>query len=155
MSPVDVALEVVSAVGVALAVMMAFVYWPNLPERIATHFGFSGKPDGWGPKSTFWIMPGAIVAMYAALTIVSRFPHAFNYLTPITQENAERQYRAAVSAMRWLKTELVCLLLYGQWAMIQTAIGQAQGMSVWFTPVLLIVVFGTTALLLIRSYNAR
>jgi Protein of unknown function (DUF1648) len=41
------------------------VYWyPRLPERMATHFDFNGKPDGWSTKGTF-------ITIYYGVTAVS------------------------------------------------------------------------------------
>ncbi len=46
-----------------LAVMAIFAcqcvyFYPHLPERMATHFGPDGQPNGWMPKATFVITYG-------------------------------------------------------------------------------------------------
>lgn len=155
MTPTDRALEVVSAIGTAFALAVTLWAMPRMPDRVATHFNFLGRADGWGPKEILWIVPGSLALLYVALTIACRFPHTFNYPVAITAENAERQYTLAVSAMRWLKAEMVVLLSYGSWATIQVALGQAKDIGVWFAPVTLVVVLSTVAALLIRSYRAR
>jgi hypothetical protein len=155
LSPTDVALEIVSAVGVAYVVALTLLAMPHLPDRIVTHFDLFGKADGWGSKDTVWILPGMAVLLYLALTIVARFPHTFNYAVPITPVNAKRQYTLAVGMMRWLKTELVCLVAWGAWGMIQVAEGQANGISVWYLPVVLAAISATTIVVLIRSYREQ
>lgn len=41
---------------VALMAVAALAFWSELPERIPTHYDFSGRPDDWMPK---W--PGALL----------------------------------------------------------------------------------------------
>ncbi len=155
MTPTDRALEVVSAVGALFTLGITLWAMPHMPDRVATHFDFFGRPDGWGPKEVLWVLPGSLLLLYVVLTIVCRFPHTFNYPVSITTENAERQYALAISAMRWLKAEFVVLLSYGAWATIQVALGQATDIGAWFVPVTLAVMLPTVAALLIRSYRAR
>ena len=38
----------------ALMAGHALYHYSLLPDRIATHFGFSGAPDAWGPKTVFF-----------------------------------------------------------------------------------------------------
>lgn len=48
----------------ALTVVMIVSLYPQLPERIATHFNFSGNPDAWGSKISFitsGIVPSSIL----------------------------------------------------------------------------------------------
>lgn len=35
----------------------AFYLWPDLPDRIPTHFDINGKPDAWGKKESIFILP--------------------------------------------------------------------------------------------------
>ena len=51
-----------------LVAAVAFSIWaaPQLPERVATHWGVSGQPDGWSSKSTLlYMMP--LIAVGLAL----------------------------------------------------------------------------------------
>ena len=74
---------------------VALWYWPGLPARVPMHFNAAGKVDGWGPRWTIWLLPAVGVVLAVFLTVLSRFPHTFNYPCAITPENAERQYRMA------------------------------------------------------------
>ena len=56
---------------VALAAAMAFGIWalPDLPAQVASHWGLSGKPDGWSSKETLvYLLPlfGAVMALLLA-----------------------------------------------------------------------------------------
>jgi len=52
----------------ALFVGHAIYHYFILPGEVATHFGFSGNPDAWGPKTVFFlwyfIITGILVLMF-------------------------------------------------------------------------------------------
>ena len=37
-------------VFIAAAFIFSLVVYNDLPERVATHFGLNGEPDGWSPR---------------------------------------------------------------------------------------------------------
>lgn len=39
-----------------LAILQAAWYYPQLPEMVASHFGVSGKPDGWMSRQSFLLV---------------------------------------------------------------------------------------------------
>ena len=41
---------------IALALLQAVFYYPQLPDTIATHFAGNGEPNGWSSKSTFFLL---------------------------------------------------------------------------------------------------
>lgn len=46
--------------------------WPQLPERMASHFGPSGRPDAWMPRASFIVtLLGAGVGTSALLLLMS------------------------------------------------------------------------------------
>jgi uncharacterized membrane protein len=54
----------------AAAIIQALYYYPQLPERIATHFGASGHADGWSTKQDFITVYLGILAFVIALFTV-------------------------------------------------------------------------------------
>lgn len=154
-SQLEIILEAISAVGVLVLIILIILSWSELPDKIPSHFGASGLPDAWGSKLSVWFLPGMGVGLYALLTIVSRFPHTFNYLWAVTEENAEKQYQIARTMVGALKAEVIWLFVYMEFAIIQVAMGKTNGIGVVFLPITLIVVFGTIFLCLIKGYKAR
>jgi hypothetical protein len=95
------------------------------------------------------------VILYLMLTVANRYPHKFNYLWPITAQNAREQYRLARLLLVWLKAEVIILFTFLEWATIRVALGQAEGLGVIFLPVVLVVMFGTVGIYFYFAYIKR
>ena len=88
------------------------VAYPNLPEAIPTHFDNAGRADGFGPKSVLLTVLAVFVAIELALAWGSRYPRWFTYPVSVTEENAQRLYRAGEQMIVW-KAAIVAVLLLG------------------------------------------
>jgi uncharacterized membrane protein len=154
-SPTERVLGLVAAAGVLLSVLIVLNHWADLPARIPTHFGPSGRPDAWGPKWSLLALTGLTIALFAGLTIARRFPHTYNYPWRITEENAPRQYALARSLLAWINLEVVSLFTYLQWSTIQVALGNSEGLGAWLLSAVLIALFATIAIYFLRAYRAR
>jgi len=143
-SGVDVTLEVLAFLGVIFLVGIATYYYPRLPASIPQHFDFRGDPDGWGGKSVLLIMPILGVLLFTLLSVLSRFPHMFNYPWPITENNARRQYAISRQMLSAVKLVLVATFSYITWSIISTALGMGNGLGLSFmmieTPLLVIII---------------
>lgn len=151
----DLALLVLGGVGAALSIIVPLVYWGGLPEKIPTHFNIAGEPDGWGSKRTLLLLPALGVLMYALLAFMSRFPHVYNYLWKITEENAATQYRCARRLILALGAEVAWLFLYIMWGTIRVATGEAADLGVVFLVVTLAVMLGTFVIYFVNAARAR
>jgi uncharacterized membrane protein len=146
------------AAGIAGLLVLAGVVgsaWPDLPASVPSHFGPDGLPDAFGPRGTILILPAAGLGLYLLLTVISRFPHTFNFPWPVTPENAERQYRIARAALCALKGQTLWLFVYISWRTVSVARGEAGGLGIWFLPVFLALMAITTACFFWRSYRMR
>lgn len=151
----DLALEAAAIGGIILSIGMLFLFWSSLPALVPTHFGVTGEVDAWGDKRTILILPTTSLLLYVMLTIVSQYPHKFNYPWPITAQNAREQYRLALSLMAWLKVEVIILFAFLEWTTIRTALGQATGLGIAFLPFVLVALFGPVGLYFYYAYRAR
>lgn len=151
----DVLLEALAALGLAALVVLAVVYWSRLPQRIPVHFDFRGQPDRWSGKAMFALLPAIGAVIYAGLTVLSRFPHSYNYLWPITPQNAERQYLIARRMVIILKTLVVWLFAGIVWGTVQVALQLHPTLSPWLVYVPLALVFLSIWACLFAGWRAR
>lgn len=148
----DNCLEVLSILGLLAMVYLLARYWPGLPQRIPIHFGVSGQPDGWGDKSGLFSSIVIGMAVYLGMTALYKYPHLYNYLFEITEDNAGIQYRLARSMVSWLKTTMILIFAYIEWEIIQNAVGgQLHGPGSRF---LIIVLIFTVVPMIIYAYKA-
>ena len=154
-SPQEKTLEAVAIGGIFLSSAMLILFWPTLPSLVPSHFDISGAVDAWSDKKVILIFPIVSIILYAGLTILSRYPHIFNYAWPITEQNAQRQYQLARSLLVWLKVEVIVLFTWLEWLTIRVALGQANGLSSLFLPIILVIIFGTIGIYLFQAYHAR
>lgn len=99
-----------------------FRVYPQLPERMASHFTTNGTPNGWQPKLSFFLLSCGVVGMSAFVAflvprlIASRpaekinLPHKEYWLAPPRREDTMRFFRAQ---MAWFGCGLLFVLLYG------------------------------------------
>lgn len=101
------------------------------------HYDLDGKVDIIGGKENIFALPIVATILFWGLTILNRYPHHFNCLNKITEENAHRQYSIATKMIRFLK--LIVVIIFGliEWKTIQNAQGIADGLGMWFLPMIL------------------
>ncbi|MEQ8174199.1 MAG: DUF1648 domain-containing protein [Syntrophomonadaceae bacterium] len=148
-------LETVSVLGLFAMVYLLARYWTGLPSIVPTHFGAAGQPDGWGSKTSLFVNLGLGLFFYLGLTVLYRFPHIYNYLYTINEANAQVQYRLARSLVSGLKAGVILIFTYGEWATIQTALGQSTGLGPWFVFIVMVFSLGPILFYLYKSYQAE
>lgn len=123
------------------AKIFLFVMWGltlytflKLPATIPVHFNASGQADNYGNKLTLLLLPILATIIYLGLTKLNKYPHIFNYVTKITEDNAQRQYAIATRMMRFLK--LAILIIFSAIILFTylTTIGVTNGLGIWFLP---------------------
>jgi len=154
-TPLQTILAIAGLVGTGLMLGILITYWPQLPAEIPTHFNFSGTPDSWGSKQSLFFLAGVGVILYVMMLIVSRFPHLYNYLVTITESNAEKQYRMAVTFMLTMANIVIWMFAFIMWQTIRVAWGQSEGLGQQFVYVILLATLGTLVVYFIASLRAR
>lgn len=149
----DYVLEFISIAFLLTACILTIHFWPQLPERIPVHLNAAGKVDRWGSRNTIWIFPAIAGVIYGGLSIIQRYPHTFNYLKPITRDNAYNAYRLAIQLMRFLKMSCLLLFLIVQWSIIQLAIQAESSANMLLLGLGLLVLFGGIGWYLWKSYR--
>jgi|SRR5580704_13049286 hypothetical protein len=116
-----------------------------LPAQIPIHFDLGGRPDRWGTPEMLWLMPLMTTVIYSLMTLVARYPSAFNF--PMRIKPAARPHLEAIALnlISWLKVEVLGLFFWIQFQAIQYARNGSGELSPVFLPLALVTIFGTIA----------
>ena len=138
-----------------VAITVTALYGANpVPARIPMHFDVTGHPNGWGPSRSLWGLVFGGLVMYAVLTLVSRYPSAFNYPVAVTEENRPRLQALALELLSWMKLEVLSLFAVIQYFIVSGARNGSLPLPATFLPVTLGAVFGTIAVYFFRFRRA-
>ena len=80
-------LEIFSISILLFFIVYTFLVWPSVPDKIPTHFGWSGQPNIWGAKGILPTMIYVSVFIFILLSFVSRYPRTVKF--PIGYEYDE------------------------------------------------------------------
>jgi uncharacterized membrane protein len=150
-------LETISLLTLALLFFMTFraFYGPNrLPDRIATHFNATGQADGWGSPVALLVFPIMAIGIYLLMTLVSRFPGAFNFPVRVTSQNRHQLEKLALNMIAWLKAEIVVFFTSMSAEANRAARHPDHRFSPFLMPMLLGAVFLTCILHIIAIFRA-
>lgn len=108
-----------------LMLLMGIFQWvdayPKLPDRMASHFDFFGRPNGWMPKEAFFLVMGVVIvvtgvigfvipaALAAAPTELINLPRKDYWLAP---ERRDETFRFLSTWMEWFACGVLFILLY-------------------------------------------
>jgi uncharacterized membrane protein len=147
----DKILALIATAGVLLLLLAVPFAWQQLPERIPTHFGFSGEPDAWGGKGTLVILPIVGLTLYVSMMALARVPHIYNYPVTITEDNAEAQYRLGRKLLLTVNAFTTWLLAGLLLDSIDVASGRQDGLSSAFLVLLVVAPFAILIVYLILA----
>jgi len=141
-SPFPILVLIFCLIGGVVAISYGAMNYADLPDRVPTHFGASGKPDAWKAKS-FWtvmLLPmmtfvmgvgmGGITILIASAKRAIRFPQ-----TRVSAEAQQRFRQAVTRFIGGMAVLLTCMLAAMSIGVIQTGLGRAGGLS-WIVMVL-------------------
>ncbi len=116
-----------------------------LPAQIPVHFDLAGRPDRWGTPEMLWLIPLMTAVIYSLMTLVARYPSAFNFPMRINPVTRPRLESIALNLISWLKVEVLGLFCWIQFQAIQYARKGRGELSPAFLPLVMITTFGTIA----------
>ncbi|PIE50230.1 MAG: hypothetical protein CSA38_04350 [Flavobacteriales bacterium] len=146
-STTDIIIEIIGWLMLASIWVFTVLNYNDLNEVIPTHYNAKGEADAFGNKANIFQLPMVITILFIGMTILNRFPHIFNYPVEITAQNAKYQYENATRLIRMLK--LVFVFIFG--VIIFETVGNKHFISIWFLPLLFILIFTPIIYYLIKS----
>ncbi len=136
LKPTDYVVEGFGWALLFLTFMMAVYGYVVLPETVPTHFNFKGQPDSYGSKISILFVPLVSLVLTIGLTWLNHYPEIFNYPVKITEENADKQYKNAQTAIRWLKVVINVIFLLITWAIFVSANSSVSTQLAWILPII-------------------
>jgi uncharacterized membrane protein len=148
--------------------LLAVLFWISysalngpepLPDRIPTHFNIAGQPNAWGSRDFLWFLPCVAAGLYLLLTVLGniRF-RRYNLPVSVTEANLPFIQDQTMVMVTWIKCEILCLMTYLQWSIVQSARNGTFRLSPLLIPIFLVVIFVTVGWQLttmIRGAKAR
>jgi len=133
--------------------LLAVLFWisyaalngpERLPERIPTHFDIAGQPNAWGSLDFLWFLPCVASGLYLLLTALGsiRF-RRFNLPVAVTESNLTFVQDQTMRMVAWVKCELLCLMTYLEWSIVQSAHNGTFRLSPLLIPVSMAAIFAT------------
>jgi uncharacterized membrane protein len=152
---IDRVLEIASLVFLCLLWAFVVYSYNTLPETIPTHFNAVGEPDGYGEKSTLFILPVLATLIYFGMGWINQYPYKFNYTVVINEGNAASQYKLATRLLRVLK--LVVLIVFIAIVLFThlTISGKTAGIGSWFLPVAIALIMVPTLFSLYTGFKKK
>jgi uncharacterized membrane protein len=147
----DNILELLGWVAICGIWTLTLLNYFELPEIIPTHYNGAGKADGFGNRTNILTLPIVSTILFIGMTILNKYPHIFNYPTEITDKNALHQYNNATRMIRYLK--LIIVIIFGLivFRTVQNANDNADGLGIWFLPLIMGMIFTPIILFLIGA----
>lgn len=108
----DYLIEICSIVTLIVIVVLVLINYSALQDTIPTHYNLTGTADSYGNKIAIWIFPLVAFLMYSGLSILTKYPHKFNYPVTITDQNVRKVYKSGILVVRLVKFLSLLLLLY-------------------------------------------
>ena len=114
-------------------VTQALVYYPQLPERMASHFGGAGQPNGWSSKASFFGLQTFVVvvavACFACLPAwIQRLPARLINLPNkeywLAPERRVQTMASVGAALTWFGCVVLAFILALTWLVIRFNLGR-------------------------------
>ena len=125
--------------------LFLIINWNSIPDEVPGHYNAVGEIDGVTGKYSLIILLMINWVMYIGMSVIERFPQIWNTGVKVTEENKYRVYCILKDMLKMTKLIIVILFTY-------LTINSARAMHLhpWFTPVSLILVFGTLIFYIIK-----
>lgn len=133
----DIILNILCWIILASTMLFLIITWSKIPDTIPMHYDSAGNIDRFGSKLEILVLPIIILIVYTFITIIEKFPEAWNTGIKVTEENKERVYSTLLHLISTIKFIMVGMVAY---LTVHTALSLE--LSAWFTPIFILAIFG-------------
>ena len=108
-------LEILSAIILFGVLLFTICFYTRIPMIIPIHYDLFNNANGFGSKSSIWLVVVIELFTYIGMSFLQKFPQKFNYPVQVTESNKERLFFLGVRVMLVMKLCMVilysCILL--------------------------------------------
>ena len=133
----DIILNILCWIILASTMLFLIITWSKIPDTIPMHYDSAGNIDRLGSKLEILVLPIIILIVYTFITIIEKFPEAWNTGVKVTEENKERVYSTLLHLISTIKFIMVGMVAY---LTVHTALSLE--LSAWVTPIFILAIFG-------------
>lgn len=126
------------------------VSYGNLPDTIPSHFNMQGVADNFDDKSHLMRLMAVYTGVYLLIFVSNFFPNHFNYLSEITEENAQGKYAIAIQMMRVLNSIIGGLFTYLLVKTITNLNTNQTDLDTWVMPLFFILLTGASVYYVVK-----
>jgi len=149
-SKYDIVVNLICLILLSGIIVYLLLTWEEIPDKIPGHYNAMGVVDRWGNKGELLILPIIGWIMYFIMTIIERFPQAWNTGVAVTEENKKRIYPILRNMLSTIKLLLVIIFVFST---VNSAL--AKELSAWFLPAIAILIFGSIVFFIAKLVKAR
>lgn len=93
---------------------ISLYFYFDLPEKIPIHYNLKGEVNGYGSRSTWWLLFIINLLIYYGLSVFTTRtkPWKFNSSVKLTQRNAEKVYGLTLQMLVVLNSTIAFLMLF-------------------------------------------
>ena len=124
--------------------------WFSFPDQIPMHYNGAGEIDRWGGKGEIIFIEVMMWIFYLGIGVVEKYPQIWNTGVEVTVKNKEKVYRTLKYMLKTLKFLTALIFAY----LIVNSL-QSAPLPGWFTPAVMILIFGDMAFWLIRLFRIK
>ena len=125
----DKLIEILGWLAFIALIILPIYFYNQLPESIPIHFDGSGKPDSYGGKKMFLLIPIIGIILFILLKKLSQHPSKFNYPVKITEDNAILHYTIASRMIRTINALTTVLMAYITYGLAMVALDKQESLG--------------------------
>ena len=141
-------IEVIGIVITIVYIIYFIVSFGNLPDKTPAHYDFAGEVTRYGSKYEMLIMPILGVLMYGGITILQKYPKAWNVPIKVKPENEVEIYTILRTLIILTKVQMI-----GIFALISYYSSNMKSIPTYMSVLFIVVPIITIIIGLIKVYG--
>jgi len=77
--------EILSAIVIIATLAALISYWPQIADKIPSHYNSAGQPDAWSNKNMLIALAIVQVVLFIGITVLSLFPKIWNIPVAVSE----------------------------------------------------------------------